>query len=130
MAVVEPGSVVSDGNGAKPPKGGGKPAAGEKPRGAAKPEKRASGKGRMDADKQPAVKKPEIIAERIDELVDLHSKAGEAAERAKEAITKAAEDAGYLASAVRKIVVAKAGEKFEEKHREVEQQFELFEELA
>lgn len=130
---VIPGSVTENGNGAKPPKGGSKPAAGEKGRGAAKPEKAArgsKGKGRMDADKQPAVKKPEIISERIDELVDLHNKAGAAAERAKEAITKAAEDSGYLAAAVRKIVTAKAGEKFEEKHRETEQQLELFEEVA
>lgn len=88
------------------------------------------GKGRMDADRQPAVKKPKVIAERIDELVRLHVKAGEASEDAKAAITKAAEDSGYLASAVRKLVTAKAGEKFEEKHREVEQQLELFEEVG
>lgn len=92
--------------------------------------KRGGAKGRMDADKQPAVKKAEVIAERIDELVRLHKAAGEAAEDAKSAITKAAEDSGYLASAVRKIVTARAGEKFEEKHREVEQQLELFEEVG
>jgi len=91
---------------------------------------RARGKGRMDADKQPAVKKPEVIAKRIDELVRLHNKATESAETAKDAITKAAEDSGYLASAVRKLVTAKAGDKFEEKHREVEQQMELFDEAA
>lgn len=118
---------MSDGNGAKPPKGGGKPAAGEPLRGAAKPDK---GKGRMDADKQPAVKQPKIISERIDELVRLHNAAGMAAEVAKEAITKAAEDSGYLASAVRKLVTARAGEKFEEKHREVAQQAELFDEVG
>jgi hypothetical protein len=95
-----------------------------------KGKRRAAGKGRMDADKQPAVKKPKVIAERIEELVELHNKAQAAGERAKEAITKAAEDSGYLAAAVRKIVTAKAGEKFEEKHREVEQQLELFEEVA
>lgn len=121
---VIPGSVNSNGNGAKPPKGGGKPAAGEKPRGAAK------ANGRMDADRQPAVKKPEIVAKRLDELVELHHKAAAAAERAKEAITKCGEDSGFLASAVRKLVTAKAGDKFEEKHREVEQQVELFDEAA
>jgi len=107
------------GKGKKGKKGKAKPAA-----------ERVRGKGRMDADKQPAAKKPKVIADRIDELVTLHQKAQDAAERAKDAITKAAEDSGYLASAVRKIVTAKAGEKFEEKHREVEQQMELFDEVA
>jgi hypothetical protein len=91
---------------------------------------RTPGKGRMDADKQPAVKKPEVIAKRLDELVELHNKAQAAAERAKEAVTKAAEDSGFLASSVNKLVRAKAGDKFEEKHREVEQQHELFDEVA
>lgn len=88
------------------------------------------GKGRMDADKQPAVKRPEVIAERIDELVTLHTKAQAAAEKAREAVTKAAEDSGFLASAVGKLVNARAGDKFEEKHREIEQQKELFDEVA
>lgn len=121
---VTPGSVISDGNGAKPPKGGGKPAKGEKPRGAAK------ANGRKDAEKQPAAKQPKVIAERLDELVHLHQSAKLASEDLATAITKAAEDSGYLASAVRKIVTAKAGEKYEEAKRVVEQQFELFEEIA
>lgn len=125
MEVIK-GSVESNGNGAQPPKGPGKLAKGEKGRGAA----RTPGKGRMDADKQPAVKKPEIVAKRLDELVDLHHKSAAAAERAKDAVTKCAEDSGFLASAVRKLVTAKAGDKFEEKHREVEQQAELFDEAA
>ena len=91
---------------------------------------RSPGKGRMDADKQPAVKQPKIIAERIDDLVRLHNKAKSAGEASSGAIAKAAEDSGYLASAVRKLVTAKAGEKFEEKHREVEQQMELFDEVG
>lgn len=90
--------------------------------------KKHHGVGRMDADKQPAVKKPQIIAKRLDELVDLQNKAAAAGERAKDAITKAAEDSGFLASAVRKLVTAKAADKFEVKHREVEQQKELFDE--
>lgn len=89
-------------------------------------EEREVGKGRMDADRQPAVKKPQIVSERLEELVDLHGKAQKAADRAKEAVTKCAEDSGFLASAVSKLVRAKAGDKFEEKHREVEQQKELF----
>lgn len=92
--------------------------------------KRTRGRGRQDADKQTAAKKPKVIAERVDELAKLHNLAQEAAARSKDAIAKAAEDSGYLASAVRKLVVARAGEKFEEKHREVEQQFELFDEVG
>jgi hypothetical protein len=86
--------------------------------------------GRMDENKQPMVKKPQIVAERLDELVELANKASTASERAKEAVTKCAEDSGFLASAVNKLVRAKAGDKFEEKHREVEQQKELFDEAA
>ena len=91
---------------------------------------RTPGRGRQDADKQPAAKQPQIIADRLDELVELHNKAKAAGERAADAITKAAQGSGYLASAVRKLVTAKAGDKFEEKHREVEQQGELFDEAA
>jgi len=91
---------------------------------------RTRGQGRKDADKQPAVKKPKVIADRIDELVRLHNKASEASEAAKDAVAKAAEDSGYLASAVRKLVTARAGEDFEKKHREVEQQYELFDEVG
>lgn len=87
-------------------------------------------KGRKDENKQPAVTKPKVILERIDELVDLQKKAIDAAEAAREAIAKAAEDSGYLASTVNKLVRAKVAEKFEEKHREIEQQAELFDEVA
>lgn len=91
---------------------------------------KAKGKGRMDADKQPAVKQPDVIAKCIDKLVRLHVAAKEATEEANEAITKAAEDSGYLAVAVRKLVVARAGDNFEEAKRKVEQQMELFEEVG
>ena len=91
---------------------------------------RTRGQGRKDADKQPAVKKPKVIADRIDELVRLHNRSKEASDDSSTAITKAAEDSGYLAAAVRKLVTARAGEKFEEKHREVEQQYELFDEVG
>jgi hypothetical protein len=121
---VIPGSVVENGNGAKPPKGGGKRAKGEKARGAAKAD------GRKDASKQPAVKRPQVVGQKLDYLVKLHHSAKTASEERDEAITAVAEESGYLASAVRKLVTAKAGEKFEEKHREVEQQAELFDEVG
>lgn len=119
---VIPGSVTENGNGAKPPKGGGKRAKGEKARGAAK--------GRRGEDKTPEVTKPKVIADRIDQLVALHVAAVSATTESKEAITKAAEDSGYNASTVRKLVIARAGEKFEETKRLVAQQFELFEEVG
>lgn len=115
---VIPGSTRSNGNGAGVGKNG-KLGSG-----------RTRGRGRQDGDKQPAAKQPKVIAERLEELVDLHNKAKSAGERSADAITKAAEDSGYLASAVRKLVTAKAGDKFEEKHREVEQQGELFDEVS
>lgn len=86
--------------------------------------------GRKDENKQPAVTQPKVVLERLDELVDLQKKAIDAADAAKEAIAKAAEDSGYLASTVNKLVRAKVAEKFEEKHREIEQQAELFDEVA
>lgn len=99
-----------------------------KSRGRGKADKKAN--GRKDENRQPMVKKPEVVAKRLDELVDLHQKALAAAERAKEAVTKCGEDSGFLASSINKLVRAKAGDKFEEKHREVEQQAELFDEVA
>lgn len=89
-----------------------------------------AGKGRQGAEKQTMAKQPKVIADRIDELVRLHAAAKSASEKAQDAITKAAEDSGYLASSVKKLVTARAGDKFEEKHREVEQQMELFDEVG
>lgn len=113
---VEPGSVTSNGNGTQVGKGG----------------KLGTGrsKGRKDADKQPAVTQPKVVAERIDELVNLHGAAISAASAAKEAITKCAEDSGYNAANVRKLVLARYSEKFPEVKRNIEQQAELFEEVG
>lgn len=115
---VEPGSVRGNGNGAGVGKNG------------KLGDGRTAGKGRQGAEKQTMAKKPKVVHDRLGEMVDLHNKAKTAKERADDAIAKAAEDSGYLASAVKKIVSAKAGEKFEEKHREIEQQAELFDEVA
>lgn len=91
---------------------------------------RRGAKGRVGEEKTPAAKQPKVVAERIDELVRLHNAAKSAQEASQEAIAKAAEDSGYLASAVKKLVVARAGEKFEETKRNVEQQMELFDEVG
>jgi len=88
------------------------------------------GKGRVSPDKQEQVQRPQVIDERVDELVHLKTAADEAAESFADAIKKAAEDSGLLASVVRRFVVARAGEKFEEKKRECEQLSLLFEEVG
>lgn len=127
---VIPGSVHSNGNGNLPPTGDGKKE-GKGKRGKGNGAgKTPKADGHKDASKQPAVKQPKIVAEKLDYLVSLHNEAKTATEERDEAITAVAEESGYLASAVRKLVTAKAGEKFEEKHREVEQQGELFDEVA
>ena len=88
-----------------------------------------SAKARLDADKQEVVQKPKIVVEKMDELVRLKHAADRAGENFSDAIKKAAEDSGYLASVVRSIVVAKAGDDFDEKKRRCEQQMELFDEV-
>lgn len=86
-------------------------------------------KARINPDKQEAVQRPDLVEEAIDELVTLHHKAASAQEALNDAIKATAEKAGYLASVVRKVVVARAGEKWEEKHREAAQQLELFDKI-
>lgn len=87
---------------------------------------KTKGKGRQGAEKQTMAKKPKVVADRVDELVRLQVASKEASEALADAIAKAAEDSGYLASVVKKFVTARAGENFEAKHRECEQQMELF----
>lgn len=87
-------------------------------------------KARVNHDHQEAVQQPKVIKQRIDSLVNAKQAADDAAEAYSDAIKKAAEDSGYLASVVKKFVTARASEKFEEKHRECEQQLELFEEVG
>lgn len=87
-------------------------------------------KARINPDKQEAVQQPKVVEDQIDELVTLHHKAASAQEALNDAIKATAEKAGYLASVVRKVVVARAGEKWEEKHREAAQQLELFDQVG
>lgn len=87
-------------------------------------------KARVNPDHQEAVQQPKVIKERIEELVNAKQRADDAAEAYSDAIKSAAEASGYLASAVKKFVTARAGERFEEEHRKVEQQLELFEEVG
>lgn len=87
-------------------------------------------KGRKDEAKQELVTQPEMVEKCIDELVRLHNAAAGAANDLSEAIKSTAEKSGYNAAAIRKLVVARAGEKFLETKRLIEQQMELFDEVG
>lgn len=87
-------------------------------------------RGRKTKDKQEAVIKPDVLRERMGELVKLKKAADSAAVELNDAIKAAAEKSGLLATVVRKAVVASAGEDFEAKHREVEQLQLAFEAVA
>lgn len=80
--------------------------------------------------KQEAVTRPDMVAERIDQLERLAVKANEAAKDLSDAIKKVAEDSGYNAAAIKSLVAARVGDKFEERKRGAEQQLELFNEVG
>lgn len=126
---VIPGSVSSNGNGAKPPVGGGKPAAGEKARGAAKPEKET--KGRKDAGQEGNPDPAELLKSlpRLKTLLAEKDAAGAAYNKAKKA---AAKKAGFQADVVHVAVKAYSGEKedLELQTRRAEQLTLAFEALA
>jgi ABC-type uncharacterized transport system substrate-binding protein len=77
--------------------------------------------GRKDKQNQEAVIKLSEVHDKIDNLIALHKTASEASACLNEGIKKIAEKSGLLASVVRKYVIARAGENFEEEQRKVEQ---------
>lgn len=87
-------------------------------------------RGRKDADRQEKVIEVEAVKDRVEELIRLYKASGDAQEAFNDGIKKAAEDSGLLAATVRKFVVARAGEKFEEEKRKCEQLSLLFEEIG
>jgi hypothetical protein len=88
-----------------------------------------STKGRKDGGQEAALKaKP--VKDKITHLVKLYNAAREAAEDLSNGIKTVAEEAGCNAKVLRSFVVARAGESFEEKHREVEQLAFLFEKVG
>lgn len=86
--------------------------------------------GRKGRDGQEAVTQPSVVADAIDELERLETKARAAAAATNEAIKKVASESGYTASSIKKLVVARVGEKFKERMRDAEQQLELFTEVG
>lgn len=79
---------------------------------------------------QPKVIQLESLRTRVDDLVDLRAKAAAAADAYGEAVKATAEQAGLLASVVRKFVDARAGEKFEEAKTKAQQLSLCFEEIG
>ena len=86
-------------------------------------------KGRKDEEKQEAVIKTEALAVKADELVRLYKAQEEAATDFADAVKAAAESSGLHAKNVRSFIIAKAGDKFEEKKQQVEQLALIFEEV-
>jgi hypothetical protein len=70
------------------------------------------------------------VKKSIDELVRLYTQQQAAAEKCSGAIKAVAEKAGLLADVVRKLVKARAGDKFEEAKRKVEQLSLVFDEVG
>ena|SRR5258708_16634648 len=87
-------------------------------------------RGRKDENKQEGVTVPSKVKDAIDELVVLYRAQHAAAEDFSAAVKAVAEKSNYNAAAIRKFVVARAGEKFQEAARLAEQQLELFNEVG
>lgn len=87
-------------------------------------------KGRTDRSGQEAVIELSAIRDNVQTLVDLYKIHEESGKDLNEGIKATAEKSGLLASAVRKFVVARAGERFAEKAREVGQLALVFEEVG
>jgi len=86
--------------------------------------------GRIAPDGQEAVRRPEVVAKRIEALETLARRQQEAGKDLSEAIKACAEESGYNAAAVRRLVSARLGDAFAERKRDAEQQLELFEDVG
>ena len=95
-----------------------------------KSEPGSSAIGRKDAEKQPAVIKTKEVTDKIEHLIELHNAKREASTNYGDAVKAVAEKSGYLASVVRKLVNAKAGDDFDGEARKVEQMSLIFEECG
>lgn len=86
--------------------------------------------GRKGRDGQEAVTKPQVVRDAIGELETLLKKSQLAESALNDAIKKVAQESGYLASAIKKLVKARVGDSFVDKKRDAEQQLELFSEVG
>lgn len=87
-------------------------------------------RGRKDSSGQEQVFDKDALLDNVDELVRLCHAAQEAATDFGEAVKATAEKAGVNAATVRKFIVAKAGEKYEETKQKALQLALVFEEVA
>jgi hypothetical protein len=87
-------------------------------------------RGRIDHDQQDAVIKLEPVREKVEHLEMLYGVAVAAKDHFADAVKTVAEESGLLAAVVRKFVVARASEKFDEKKRQCEQLSLVFEEVV
>jgi len=90
---------------------------------------RRSARGRQDRSGQKKAIDMSKLTDRLDHLVNLHGRAKTAARDLSDAVKAVAEKSGLLASVVRKVVVAKAGEGFEDKKKEAAQLALAFDEI-
>jgi hypothetical protein len=87
-------------------------------------------KGRKDKNGQEVVIRLETAGTRVPELIKLYKAAEAAGADLNDAVKKAAEDSGLLASVVRKFVCACAGENYEKEKQKSDQLSLLFEEVG
>ena len=83
--------------------------------------------GRTDREGQESVIKISVVKDGVDNAVALYRKAAECDAQLNDAIKAMAEKSGLLAATVRKYVVAKASEDFQEHKRKVTQLALVFE---
>lgn len=125
---VIPGSVRSNGNGAKPPAGGGRPAAGERPRGAAKPDETET--GRKDNDGQEAAIDLGALKKGMPKAIKLEKDLADARGDASKFYKKFAKECGLNTAQLKKAAKAYADEDAEAARRKAEQLSIIFTECG
>lgn len=86
--------------------------------------------GRKGPDGQEQVIEMQEVRDKITTLVDLYKLHEDCGKDLNAGIKAVAESSGLLASAIRKLVIARAGDNFEAKAREIEQLALVFEEVG
>ena len=87
-------------------------------------------RGRKDGGGQEAVISTKPLKDKLRELEELKKKSDAAKDRLNDAIKAIAEQAGLLASVVRKLVNARSGDNYEQEARKVEQLGIVFDEIG
>ena len=93
-------------------------------------ETKKGARARKDEAGQEAAIKLESLVKKIDELITLKRKVETASADYGDAIKAAAEESGLQASTVRRFVTARAGERFNEIKRDVDQLALVFDEVG